>query len=166
MKQILTTAILTASIFTAAFVSEAAERTLPQKARAAAQDTKEAIVDAAHGVGRAARIGWHKTKEFFSDDMPVYHEGARATLTALTREIADLRARTPVSAPNYFRTRLVALDEQQMHLAGRLALLTREELRERTYGPRFDFDRCIADLEQAIDQAQNGADTLAVIAAK
>lgn len=171
MKHILTISILAATVF----LAQADDRTIPQKVRnaadnvadttkEAAKDTKDAIVDAAHEVRRAARSGWQKTKAFFSDDPPVYNEGARATLVALGREIAELKARTPLSAPKYFQTRLLALDEQQAFLSSRVALMTREELRNRTAGPRHEFDRFIADLEQAIDQAQNGADTLARMA--
>jgi hypothetical protein len=159
---ILTTVLLAATAFTV----RADERSISEKTREAAHDTKDAIVDAAHGAGRAARIGWHKTKAFFSDDLPAYHEGAHATLAALAREIAEVKARTPESAPAYFRTRLLALDQQHEHLARHVGLLTRDELRERTSGPRHDFDRCVADLEAAIDQAENGADTLMKMAKK
>ena len=167
MKHILTTAILTTTMLVAtAVTAQAAELTISKKARDAAHETKDAIVDAAHGVGRAARVGWHKTKEFFSDDLPVYHQGAHATLAALAKEIAEVKSRTPETAPAYFRTRILALDLQHAHLAHHLGVLTRDHLRERASGPRHDFDRCVADLEQAIDQALNGADTIAKIALK
>ena len=98
--------------------------------------------------------------------MPVYREGAEATLAGLGVEIAELRARTPSAAPAYFRTRLLALKEQHEHLAMRLGLLSREELRNRLAGARYDFDRCVVDLEQAIDQALDGADMLSKMALK
>ncbi len=154
----------TANLLTAVMLSATActvkadERTISEKTRDAAHDTKDAIVDAAHGVGRAARIGWRNTKAFFSEDLPSYHEGANATLNALAKEIFVLKARTPEYAPAYFRTRLLALDQQHEHLSRQVSLVTRDHLRDRTIGAGYDFDRGIADLEQAIDQAVSGAD--------
>ena len=173
MKYILTATLLAATILSV----QAAERTFPEKVRNAAEnvadrtrdaalDTKDAIVGTAHRVGRATRAAWSKTKAYLSDDMPVYREGAEATLAGLGVEIAELRARTPSAAPAYFRTRLLALKEQHEHLAMRLGQLSRQELRDRSSGPRYDFDRCVVDLEQAIDQALDGADMLAKIALK
>lgn len=173
MKHILTATIIAGAIFTV----QAAEKTFPEKVRNAAEkvaektrdaalDTKDAIVGTAHRVGRATRAAWFKTKAYASDDVPVYQEGAAATLAGLGTEIAELRARTPSAAPAYFRTRLLSLKEQHEHLAMRLGQLTRDELRERSIGPRYDFDRCVVDLEQAIDQALDGADMLAHIALK
>jgi len=160
MKHSITTTFLTTAFFAAtALMARADGPTFTEKAREAAHDTKDAIVDAAHDVGRATRIGWSKTKAFFSDDLPVYHEGAHATLAALAREIGGMKAGA-ASAPAYFRTRLLALEEQQEYLAARLALLTHEELRDRTSGPRHDFDRCLADLERAVEQAESGADAV------
>lgn len=173
MKHILTATVLAATIF----AGQAAEKSFPEKVRNAAEnvadktreaahDTKDAIVGTAHRVGRATRGAWFKTKAYLSDDVPVYQEGAAATVSGLGREIAELRARTPSAAPAYFRTRLLSLKEQHDHLAMRLGQLTRDELRERSLGPRYDFDRCVMDLEQAIDQALDGADMLAKIALK
>ncbi len=154
------TTFTTVAIFASAFLLQADDRTASEKARDAAQETKGAIKEAAHEVGRAARIGWQKTKAFFSDDVPAYHEGARTTLVALGKEIAEVKARTPESAPAYFRTRLLSLDQQHDYLSRWILALRTEELRERGAGPRLDFDRCVADLERAIDQAHDGADTL------
>lgn len=173
MNRILTTTFLAATIFAA----QADDRTIPEKVRNAAgnvaektrevaRDTKDAIVGTARRVGRDTRAAWFKTKAYLSDEMPVYREGAEATLAGLGVEIAELRARTPSAAPAYFRTRLQSLKEQHEHLAMRLGLLTREELRERSSGPRHDFDRCVADLEQALDQAGDGAELLSKIVLK
>jgi len=166
MKHSITTTILTAAVIaTTTLTANADGPTFTEKAREAGRDTKDAIVDAAHDVGRATRIGWSKTKAFFSDDLPVYHEGAHATLAALAREIGGMKAGSE-SAPAYFRTRLLALSEQQEYLAARLALLTHEELRDRASGPRHEFDRCLADLERAVDQAESSADAVPRTAAK
>ena len=167
MKHILTTTILVAT----AFVARANEKSIGDKAldtagsvvrktKEVAHETKDAVVGAAHHAGRAARAAWGKTKAYASDDMPVYRDGANATLAGLAREISDVKARTPAAPPAYFRTRLQALDEQHENLAARLALLSPAQLKDRASGPRFDFDRCVGDLEQAIDQANDGADTL------
>ena len=167
MKHILTTTILVA----AAFVAKADDRSFNEKARdtadavvektkEVARDTKDAAVDAARHAGRATRAAWGKTKAYVSDDMPVYREGASGTLAGLAREIAEVKARTPSEAPAYFLTRLLALDEQHKHLTERLALLSPEQLKDRSSGPRYDFDQCIGDLEQAIDQAKDGAGAL------
>jgi hypothetical protein len=146
MKYSLTTTILSSAVFAAtALAAREDGPTFTEKAR-----------DAAHDAGRATRIGWSKTKAFFSDEMPVYHEGAQATLAALAKKIDGMKAGA-VSAPAYFRTRLLALEEQQEYLAARLALLKHVELRDRTSGPRHEFDRCLADLERAVDHAESGA---------
>ena len=173
MKNILTITILAAT----SLAAQADERTIPEKARHAAgavvektreiaRDTKDVIVGSARRAGRATRAAWFKTKAYLSDDMPVYREGAHATLAGLAAEIADLKAETPVGAPAYFRTRLLALDQQHEYLAKSLSLLSHDELRDRSAGARYDFDRCVADLEQSIDQAVNGAEMFSKIARK
>ena len=173
MKHILTATILAAAIFSV----QAGEKTFPEKVRNAAEkvadktrdaalDTKDAIVGAARHAGRVTRVVWFKTTAYLGDDMPVYREGAHATLAGLAVEIADLKAQTPAGAPAYFRTRLLALDQQHEYLAKSLALLSHDALRERSAGARYDFDRCVADLEQSIDQAVNGAEMFSKIARK
>jgi hypothetical protein len=173
MKNILTTHILAATLL----VAQAGERSLPEKARDAAgtvvektkevaRDTKDAVVGAARQVGRATRAAWNKTKAYVSEDTAVYRDGANATLAGLAREITDLKAQMPSGAPAYFRTRLLSLDEQHAHLAMRLAQLTHVEIKDHSSGPRHDFDLCLGDLEQAIDQAKDGADALSKIALK
>jgi hypothetical protein len=167
MKHILTIAVLTA----ASFAAQAEDKTLTEKARdtaaivvlktkEVARDTKDFVGDAARQVSRATREGWNKTKAYVSDETPVYREGANETLAGLGREIADVKAQTPSADPAYFRTRLHALEEQHEYLAKRLALLTPEQLKDRSSGPRYDFDQCVGDLEQAIDQAKDGARTV------
>ena len=173
MKQNLTITILAASLA----IAQAADRTIPEKARdaastvaektkEAAHDTKDALVGAARHAGRATRAAWAKTKAYLSDDVPTYREGAHATLAGLAREIADVKAVTPSAAPAYFRTRLQALDQQHAHLAMRLADMTRQELKVRSSAAHQDFDQCLGDLERAIDQADSGADMLSKIALK
>ena len=173
MKHILTLTLLAAS----AFIAQAEDRSISEKARdaagtvaektkEAAHDTKDAIVGAARHAGRATRAAWAKTKAYVSDDVPTYREGAQATLAGLAREIADVKALTPSAAPVYFRTRLLALDQQHAHLAMRLAEMSRQELKVRSSGPHQDFDQCLGDLDQAIDQAQSGADMLSRITLK
>ena len=169
MKQhLLTITLLAATVC----LARADEKTIAEKARATAgtvvektkdvaRDTKDVVVGAAHQAGKATRAAWAKTKAFVSDDLPVYREGANETLAGLSREIAEVKAQTPSHAPAYFRTRVLALDQQHEHLAKRLARLSPEQLRDRASGPRHALDRCIGDLEQAIDQAKDGTGTLA-----
>ena len=167
MKHILTTTIL----FATACLAQAKEKSITEKARNTARavvektkevahKTEDVVVGAAHHAGRAARAAWAKTKAFASDELPVYRDGANATLTSLAREIVELKARTPNMAPAYFRTRIQSLDEQHEDLTTRLALLSPAQLKDRSSGPRYEFDQCVGDLEQAIDQANDGLGTL------
>jgi hypothetical protein len=163
MKHILTTTILAAF----AFVAQADDKSLTEKARDAAdtavektkevaRDTKDFVVEATRDARRSTREYWNKTKAYVSDEAPVYHEGASATLANLAKEIAEVKAQTPGADPAYFRTRLQALDEQHEYLTRRLAELSPVQLKERSSGPRYDFDQGVSDLEQAIDQAKDG----------
>jgi hypothetical protein len=158
MKHRLSTTILTTTILAASLLfTHADDRAATEKAKEASADAKEEILDAPHNAGRATRTGWCKTKAFSSEDISVYHEGARTTLAALAREIGGMRAGA-TSAPAYFRTRLLALDEQHGILTQLLAQLSREEIKERSSMQRRDFDLCLGDLERAVDQAESGAD--------
>jgi len=177
MKKILTATIITGIFATASIIIQAEERTIPEKThdaienavektKDAAHDTKEGIKHAARHARKSTRAAWSKTKAFFSEDKTVYHEGAGATLAGLEREIAVLKARASSETPVYFRTRVVALTEQHEYLVSRLGQLDAESLKIRLSGPRHDFNRCLNDLEAAIDQAEDGADTLTKIALK
>ena len=167
MKHILATTFLTAAMLVAtAFVAQADDRNIPEKIRDAAHETKAVIVGTANHAGKVTRAAWFKTKAYLGEDMPVYREGAHATLAGLAMEIAELKRQTPADSPAYFRTRILSLDQQHDYLSKRLALLSHEELRERSAGSRYDFDRCVADLEQAVDQAANGASMFKMIAGK
>ena len=173
MKHLLATTILAA----AACIAQAEDKSIPEKARETAgtvvektkevaRDTKDAVVGTARKAGKATRAAWAKTKAYFSEEAPVYRTGANVTLTELAKEIAEVQAQTPRAAPAYFHTRLRALDEQHEYLVKCLPLLTPEQLKDRSSGPRHDFDRCVGDLEQAIDQANDGARSLAKTALK
>jgi hypothetical protein len=173
MKHILTTTVLAAF----AFVAQADDKSLTEKARDAAdtvvektkevaRDTKDFVVNASRDARRAARECWNKTKAYVSDEPPVYREGANATLASLAKEIAEVKAQTPGAEPVYFRTRLQALHEQHEYLTSRLAVLSPEQLKDRSSGPRYDFDQGVGDLEQAIDQAKDGVRIVAKNAPK
>ncbi|MDB6151912.1 MAG: hypothetical protein JWL90_365 [Chthoniobacteraceae bacterium] len=140
--------------------ARAAAEAIVDNTRAVARDTKDLVIDAAHHAHRTARAGWNKTKAYVSDELPVYRAGANETLVALTREILEVKAQMPIAAPVYLRTRILALDEQHQYLSTRLALLSPEHLRNRLLGPRYDFDQCVGDLEQAIDQAKESLGTV------
>jgi hypothetical protein len=167
MRNIITIAALT----TTAFFAQADERTIPEKIRdkaeavvektkEIAQDSKDAVKRTARKTDRAVRAAWRTTKEYASDDMPVYRGAATVTLADLAREIAVVKSQTPAGAPLYFRTRIQSLEEQLELLTNRLSVLSLEQFQIRTTGPRIDFDQCVADLEQAIDQAENGTAVL------
>jgi hypothetical protein len=154
-----------------ACVTQAADKTVTEKARdtanavvektkEVARDTKDVVVSAAHSAERATRAAWGKTKGYLSDDPSAYREGAQATLAGLDKEIAEVKAQTPKAAPAYFHTRIRALDEQHADLTKRLARLSPEQIKDRTAGPRSDFDRGVGDLEKAVDQAKDGAGAL------
>ncbi len=167
MKKILTATLIAAIVATASIIIQAEERTFPEKThdaienavektKDAAHDTKVVIKDAARHAGKSTRAAWSKTKAFFSEDKTVYHAGAGATLAGLEREIAVLKARASSETPVYFRTRVVALTEQHEYLISRLEqLLDAESLKIQISGPRHDFNRCLNDLEAAIDQAED-----------
>ncbi len=165
------TIITIAALATTAFLANAEEKSIPEKIRDKAEavvektkeiagDTKDAIKRTARKTDRAARATWNTMKERVSDDMPTYRGAATVTLGDLAREIAAVKAQTPASAPLYFRTRIQSLDEQLELLTNRLSGLSLEHFQTRTTGPRIDFDHCVADLEQAIDQAENGTAVL------
>lgn len=167
MKSFLTITTLVVT----AFIARADERTITEKARDAAstvvektkdiaRDTKDAVGDAAHKAGKATRAAWNKTKAYMSDEVPFYHEGANATLAGLGREIAELKAQTTGMVPVYFSTRLLALDQQHKYLVKSLGQLSADQLKSHSSGGRQDFDQCVSDLEQAIDQAQDGVGIL------
>jgi hypothetical protein len=167
MKHILIIAICAAS----AFVARAEDKSITGKARDAtatvvletnevARDTKEFVVNATRDARSTTREYWNKTKAYVSEEMPVYRRGASETLAGLAKEIAEVRAQTPGAEPAYFRTRLLALDEQQEYLTKRLALLSPEQLKDRSFGPRYEFDQGVGDLEHAIDQVKDGAHIL------
>jgi len=157
MKHILTIAILTGF----SLVAQADEKPTTEKA----QDTANIVVDRAKEAyaeaDRGVRTAWAKTTEYLSNEITVYRKGGNKTLADLATEITAVKAQTPDNAPAYFRTRLLALDEQREYLAKRLALLSPEHLKDRSSGPRYDFDQCVGDLEQAIDQAKEDASKVA-----
>lgn len=169
--------ILITIVAATSFVAQADEKTVTEKVRDSAEsvgektkevarDTKDYVVDVARHAGRATREGWSKTKAYVSDEMPIYREGADEILAGLAKEIAEVKAQTPNAEPDYFRTRLLALDEQHAYLAKHLSLLSSEQIKDRSTGPRYRFDQCVSDLEEAIDQAKDGARTVSRNAAK
>lgn len=163
MKHIITAVILSTAAFAHAEEKSVGEK-VRDKAESVAGRVKEVTIDttdAAKRIGRKAareaRAAWVTTKEAMSDQLPVYRGGAVTTLADLGRDIVMLKSQTPPDAPRYYRTRIQSLDEQLELLTNRLAVLSFEQFQVRTSGPRIDFDRCVADLEQAIGQAENGS---------
>ena len=162
------TLITIAALATTAFLAQASEKSIPDKVRdkaeAVVEKTKEIAQDTKDAVKRTsrkiARTSWCTTKECLSNEMPIYRGAATVTLADLAREIAVLKSQTPADAPLYFRTRIQSLDEQLELLNNRLSILSLEQFQVRTAGPRINFDNCVADLEQAIGQAENGTAVL------
>lgn len=158
------TLITIATLATTVFLAQAADKSIPDqvrdKAEAVVEKTKEIAQDTKDVIKRStrkvARTSWCTTKECLSNEMPIYRGAATVTLADLASEIAVLKSQTPANAPLYFRTRIQSLDEQLELLNNRLSILSLEQFQVRTTGPRIDFDHCVADLEQAISQAENG----------
>jgi|GEM_PF-1038495 len=167
MKAILTTTILAASLaFARGAVGD--NKTLTEKTREAGtalvdttkevvHDTKEAASNVADSVSDATRATWIKTKGYLSEDPVVFREGATLTLNELAKEITVLMTNHSASSPDYFKTRLVALDMQHKQLSMNLAKLTPEQIKVRMSGERYTFDQSVESLEEAIDQAQKEA---------
>lgn len=173
MKKIIILAILSTSLFanagerniidkvrdkTEAVVEKTIDKTkeVVRDTKEVARDTKDSIKRTVRRADRPVRPTWCTTKECLSDHLPVYREAATVSLADLGRDIAAVKAQTPAGAPAYFRTRIQSLDEQLALLTERLSVLSLEQFQVRTTGPRIDFDQCVADLEQAIIQAENG----------
>ena len=105
----------------------------------------------------ANRTAWANTAAFVSKEIAVYRAGGTQTLADLATGIIETKARTPSNAPADIQLRLLALHKQRESLVQRLALLSPEDLKDRSSGPCKDFDQCMRDLEQAIDQANEDA---------
>ncbi len=76
---------------------------------------------------RKAREGWKKTKGYLSEDPLKHRTGAAQRMDELSREIADVKARsteTTVGRRPHFLTRLLALTQQHDHVCGELAKLS------------------------------------------
>lgn len=104
---------------------------------------------------------WVKNKGFLSENKIEFTESAQQMLTDFGKEIDKVAGKVMVAAPVYFLTRLQALRQQHQHLSLKLQELTGEAIKTRMSGPRFDFERCVASLEAAIEQADEEADVLA-----
>lgn len=170
MKTILTTTICTALL---TFVCVAADENKPlterakdttnsviDKTKEVASDTKDAVVDAARNVGEATRTTWIKTKGYLSEDAVTYREGATQTLNELSGEITQLKAMVPAPHPEYFKTRIQALEQHHQQLSMDLAKLTPDDIKTRMSGMRHAFDQSLESLEEAINQAHKEAKRL------
>ncbi len=115
-------------------------------------------------IAEKARDLWTKSKGYLSEDLPTYKAGAQQTLTDLGKEIDTVTTKAGATPPLYFQTRLQSLKQQHEHLGMKLAELDGAAVKTRMSGPRYAFDRCVASLEAAIDQADDEADVLAKVA--
>ncbi|WP_395744837.1 hypothetical protein [Prosthecobacter sp.] len=103
---------------------------------------------------------WVKSKAYLSDDWGTFKEGARLTLSDLSKQIDAVAAKTNATTPGYFQLRLQALKEQRAFLAAKLDALDSETIKTRMSGPRYVFDKCVSSLEAAVTQANDEADVL------
>ena len=136
------------------------------KTKEIARDAKDAVVDTTKRIGTTARAMWIKSRGYMSEDPTVYRMGAEQKLTELGEEIAMVKVNAGMEQPAYFRTRVLALDQQHAYLTAQLPKLTPEEIKIRVAGGRFAFDQCVEALEEAIDQAEHEARRLTKIALK
>ena len=161
MKKIIPAIILAASMSMAMGADKPITEQIKEAGEKAYEKTKEVAKDAGAAISKAAdktevatRNAWNKTKAYFSEDPPVYREGATTTLTDLGREITDLKLSLKDPTPVYYQTRLQALDQQYNELTAELLTLTEDQIKSRETGRRAEFDRRVHHLEMAIDQAR------------
>lgn len=137
-----------------------------EKAREITPGTRNAAVDPAQGFGISGRALWIKSLGYLSEEPIVYRSGAEQQLAALGLEIARVKNDAGIEPPAYFRTRVLALEQQHAYLTAQLPKLTPEQIRNRMFGGRFAFDQCMGALEEAMDQAGHEAGKLTQIALK
>jgi hypothetical protein len=135
-----------------------------EKGREIAPGTKNVAVEPEQGRGISGRLLWFKSGGYLSEEPIVYRLGAEQHLAALGLEIVQLKNDAGIEPPAYFRTRVLALEQQHAYLTVQLPKLTPEEIRNRITGKRFAFDQCMGALEEAIDQAGREAGKLTKLA--
>ena len=118
------------------------------------------------GRGISGRALWIKSRGYLSEEPIVYRLGAEQHLAAVGLEIVQVKIDAGIEAPAYFRTRVLALEQQHAYLTVQLPKLTPEQIGNRMSGERFAFDQCMEALEEAIDQAGHEAGKLTKIALK
>jgi len=171
MKTALKIIILT---FTAAFVTagdkvlltrlEILPRNVEETAREIIPGTRGAITDPTQRPAISGRALWIKSRGYVSEDPVVFRLGAAQHLAALGLEITQLRNDSGIEPRAYFRTRILALDQQREYLGAELARLTPEQIQERMSGGRIAFDQSMEALDEAMDQAGREAGRLSRIA--
>jgi len=87
-------------------------------------------------------------------------------LAALGLEIVQVKNDAGIEPPAYFRTRMLALEQQHAFLTVQLPKLTPEEIRNRMSGKRLLSINAMGALEEAIDQAGREAGKLTKLALK
>jgi hypothetical protein len=140
--------------------------TLIEKTTEIVRERKEPVSDTTKRVGTLTREMWFKSHAYQSEDPTIYRVGAEQKLTELAQEIAAVKTDAGVEPPAYFRTRVLALEQQHAYLTAQLPKLTPEEIKARMSGNRLAFDQCIEALEEAIDQAAHEARKLVKVALK
>ena len=137
-----------------------------EKGKEITPGTKNAAVEPDQERGISGRALWIKHRGYLSEEPIVYRLGAEQHLATLGLEIAQLKNDAGIEPPAYFKTRMLALEQQHAFLTVQLPKLTPEEIRNRMSGGRFAFDQCMGTLEEAIDQAGREAGKLPKLALK
>jgi len=137
-----------------------------EKTREIVHATRDAAVDTTKRADIGARAMWIKSDGYLSEDPTIYRLGAEQHLAGLGEEIALVKMDAGIEPPSYFRTRVLALEQQHAYLTVQLPRLTPEQIKARMSGGRFAFDQCIETLEEALDQAQREARRFVKIALK
>jgi len=135
-----------------------------EKGKEITPGTRSVAVEPARGI--SGRALWIKSGGYLSEEPAVFRLGAEQHLATLALEIAQLKNDAGMEPPAYFRTRMLALEQQHAFLTVQLPKLTPEEIRNRMSGKRFAFDQSMGALEEAIDQAGREAGTLMKLALK
>ena len=141
-------------------------RNVAEKGREITPGTRSPAADLAPQPGISGRALWIRSLGYLSEEPFVYRLGAEQHLATLGLEIAQVKNDAGIGAPAYFRTRVLAIEQQHAYLTVQLPKLTSEQIRNRLSGGRLAFDQCIGALEEAIDQAAREAGKLTKLAFK
>ena len=139
-------------------------RNVAEKGREITPGSRNAAEELAPGPGVSGRMLWIKSRGYLSEEPIIFRLGAEQHLAGLGLEIAQVKRDAGTESPAYFRTRVLALEQQHAYLTVQLPKLTPEQIKDRMSGARLAFDQSMEALEEAIDQAGREAGKLTKIA--